>query len=62
VSDVWQAQFTILLENKNKIKNHSKTIVHKRKIKYHENKNQILSFVTILSVMTFSCTNDSPKR
>jgi uncharacterized surface protein with fasciclin (FAS1) repeats len=48
----------------NKIKNHSKTIVHKRKIKYHENKNQILSFVTILSValMTFSCTNDSPKE
>jgi hypothetical protein len=41
----------------------SKTIVHKRKIKYHENKNQILSFVTILSVaLTFSCTNDSPKE
>jgi hypothetical protein len=34
VSDVWQAQFTLryTLENKNKIKNHSKTIVHKRKI------------------------------
>lgn len=53
------------MENKIKQnKKYSKTIVHKRKIKYHENKNQILSFVTILSValMTFSCTNDSPKE
>jgi hypothetical protein len=39
VSDVWQAQFTLrYIENKNKKKKISKTIVHKRKIKYHENK------------------------